>query len=111
MKTLKILALVLAITFSSSISASTNPLENDEPEKVTEIISELLKNPRIQFKTELSAMVEFTVNKDNEIVVLSVSTESKTFERFIKYRLNYKKISKDAVGNQKTFIVPVKIKN
>ncbi|MFT5848993.1 MAG: hypothetical protein ACJARX_001836 [Psychroserpens sp.] len=110
MKKLKMLVLVVAITFSSAMSASTNPIEKAKPETVTETISELLKDPGIQFDTELSAMVEFTINKDNEIVVLSVSTQSKALESFIKHRLNYKKVAQEAVGTQKNFILPVKIK-
>ncbi|MEH6536547.1 MAG: hypothetical protein V7719_09155 [Psychroserpens sp.] len=109
MKTLKMLVLVVAITFSSAISASTDPIETAEPETVTETITQLLKNPRIQFDNDVSTMVELTINQNNEIVVISVDTENKALDSFIKARLNYKKISKDVIGNLKNFLVPVKI--
>lgn len=109
MKTLKILALVLAITFSSAMSASTNSIEKTEPETVTSTISKLLKKPNVNFSKDMSAMVVLTVNQDNEIVVLSVDTENKVFEGFIKNRLNYKKISKEAIGDLKKFKIPVTI--
>ena len=109
MKTLKMLVLVVAITFSSAISASTNPVENAEPNSVTATIAELLKNPKVQFNKDMSAMVEVTINHDNELVVLSVDTENKAFESFIKKRLNYKKVSKEAIGNHKNFKIPVTI--
>jgi len=109
MKVLKMLVLVVAITFSSAISASTNPIENVEPQTVTETVGELLKNPKIQFEKDMNARVKLTINDDNEIVVLSVDTQSEVFEGFIKKRLNYKKISNEAKGDLKTFIIPVTI--
>jgi len=109
MKTLKMLVLIVAITFSSAISASTNSIENAEPGTITATISELLKNPKVQFDKDMSAMVEVTINKNNELVVLSVGTQDKAFESFIKNRLNYKKVSKEVIGNQKNFKIPVTI--
>ena len=109
MKTLKMLVLIVAITFSGAMSASTNPIENAEPETMTATISELLKNPKVEFNKDMSAMVEVTVNQNNELVVLSVDTQNKAFESFIKNRLNYKKVSKEVVGNQKHFKIPVTI--
>ena len=110
MKTLKMLVLVVAITFSSAMSASTNSsIENAEPETLTGTISQLLKNPKVQFNKDMTAMVEVTINQDNELVVLSVDTQNKVFESFIKNRLNYKKVSKEAIGKQKHFKIPVTI--
>ena len=45
----------------------------------------------------------------SEIVVLSVDTQNKAFEGFIKSRLNYKKISKEAIGDLTKFKIPVTI--
>ena len=106
-KTFKMLLLIAAIAFSNAISASTNPIETVEPETVKETISKLLKNPRVQFNKDMNAMVKFTINDDNEIVVLSVDTQNEAFESFIKTRLNYKKISKQAIGNKRNFSIPV----
>lgn len=109
MKTLKMLALIVAITFSSAISASTNSIDNADPKSMTETISELLKNPRIQFDTDVNAMVIVTVNQNNELVVLSVDTQNEVLGSFIKKRLNYKEVPKALVGPQRTFKIPVKI--
>jgi len=114
MKSLKMLVLVVAIAFSSVLTASTDPNEKAEPASITETVGDLLKNPDFQLSNEVNAMVEIFINQNNEIVVLSVATDNKTVETYIKSRLNYHKLSKAAIGQTKSFKVksfkiPVKI--
>jgi hypothetical protein len=110
MRTLKMLVLVVAITFSSVLSASTNPIEKAEPATITEVVGELLKNPKFQLETEVNAMVTVFINENDEMVVLSVDTDSEVVEHYIKGRLNYKKLSKEAIGSKTSFKIPVKVK-
>jgi len=110
MNTLKTLVLVVAITFSSVLSASTNPIEKAEPVSISESVGNLLQNPDFQLNQDVDAMVKIFINEDDEIVVLSVDTDNKTVETFIKRRLNYKKLSAEALSNSKSFKVPVKMK-
>ncbi|WP_298761078.1 hypothetical protein [uncultured Psychroserpens sp.] len=107
MKTLKMLVLVVVITFSSALSASTDPIKTVEPNPVEETISKLLKNPSFEFTEGLTADVEITINENNEMVVLSVDTKNKAFDSFIKNRLNYKKLSKEVISYQRRFKFPV----
>ena len=86
-KTIKMLFLVLAIAFTSVLSANTNPI-HAEP-GLTEEIGVLLKNPKFKVTEDLVANVTFILNKDKEIVVLNVDTESEALEIYIKNRLNY----------------------
>jgi len=109
MKTLKMLVLVVAITFSSVLTASTNPNEKADPASITETVKELLENPRFQLDMEVNAMVEIFINQNDEMVVLSVETDNKKVASYIKSSLNYQKLSKDAIGYYKTFKIPVKI--
>jgi hypothetical protein len=109
MKTLKMLVLVLAITFSSVLSASTDSNEKAEPIAITETVGELLKSPDFQLNKDVDAMVTIFINQDDEMVVLSVDTEIKSVENYIKSRLNYKKLSKEAIGYRKSFKISVKI--
>ncbi len=108
-KTLKMLVLVVAITFSSVLSASTNPIEKAEPASITETVGDLLKNPDFQLNEEVNAMVKIFINKNDEMVVLSVDTDNKSAEKYIKSRLNYKKLSKEVIGASKAFKIPVRI--
>ncbi|WP_299362531.1 hypothetical protein [Winogradskyella sp.] len=109
MKKLKMLVLVAAIMFTGAISANTNPIKEAEPNSITETVGKLLKNPEFQLKKDTDALVQIAINQDNEMVVLSVDTENKAVESYIKSRLNYKKVSEDAVGFNKSFKIPVKM--
>ena len=109
MKALKMFVLAVAITFSSVLSASTNPTKKAEPKTVSETVGELLKNPDLQLKTEVDAIVKVVLNDNNEMVVLNVDTDNEVVANFIKYRLNYKQLSKDVTGLNRSFRIPVKI--
>jgi hypothetical protein len=110
-KTLKVLVLAVAFTFSGVLAASTNPDKKtgDETNSVTEKISKLLENPSVDLKYDASATVMLTVNMDNEIVVLSVDAENKDVASFIKARLNYQKLDGSFDAKLKAYKVPVKI--
>ena len=56
MKTLKMLVLVVATTFSSVLTASTDSNETADPASINETVGELLKNPdtSINEKTPLN---------------------------------------------------------
>ncbi|MCA0133681.1 hypothetical protein [Winogradskyella alexanderae] len=109
MKTLKMFVLAVAVTFSVSLSASENPIKNAEPKTVTETVGDLLKNPDLQLTSEVNAIVDLVINENNEMVVLNVETDNESVENYIKYRLNYKKLSKEAIGFNRAFRVPVKL--
>ncbi|EDP71944.1 hypothetical protein FBALC1_12622 [Flavobacteriales bacterium ALC-1] len=107
MKTLKMLVLVVAIAFSSVISANTNPIKSAEPTSISKTVEKLLENPDFQLEKDVEAIVNIFVNENDEMVVLSVDTDNKIVESYIKSRLNYKKVSKETTS--KSFKVPVKM--
>ena len=110
MKTIKTLLLIVALTFSSVLVASTNAEDKRaESVAITEEIGKLLQNPSFAVEEEITANVTITLNKNNEFVVLSVETETNFVENFIKSRLNYKELSVTLKDSGKTFIVPVRI--
>lgn len=110
MKTLKMFVLIAAIAFSSAISASTNLTEKAyEPNLISETVSKLLEDPYFQLNEDIVATVKIAINKENEMVVLSVDTKNKKVENYIKGRLNYKKIPKDVIGNGQYYTIPVKM--
>ena len=57
---------------------------------------------------ELSAWVRFTVNNDNEIVVLSVRTDNERLERYVKAKLNYHNIAGTGLQSGGTYEVPIR---
>jgi hypothetical protein len=108
MKTIKSFLLAAIIATSSVLSASTEPVTKVEPNLITQEVSELLKNPSFDVEQDLLANVTLTINKNNELVVLSVDSESEQVVNYIKSRLNYHKLSADV--DTQTFKIPVRIK-
>ena len=106
--TIKMLLLAFAITFSSVMTANNEPTSKD-PRSLTEEIQNLLKNPKFVLESDEFASVTLTFNRNSEIVVMSVDSESETVEYYIKNRLNYKKLDIGVDKINKTFIIPVKI--
>ena len=114
MKTIKSFLLVAAIAFSSVLSASTNPVEANpaksaESTVITQEVGKLLQNPTFTVDHDMYADVTITINKNNELVVLSVDSEHNIVEGFIKGRLNYQTLPEALKSGERTFIVPVKI--
>jgi len=108
MRTFKTVLLIVAITFSSVLSASTTPT-TPETSSITGEIQKLLQNPSFEIDQDINALVTITFNQDNEIVVLHVNSKNSELKSFIKSRLNYKKFSTNLSSDSKTYIVPVRL--
>ena len=110
MRKLKALLLVVTLTFSSVLMASTNPVNpSTESSKITLKIERFLKNPSFDVDHEMTAKVTLTLNKNNELVVLSVDSDDDKMENFIKSRLNYRKVSGSYETLNGKFIVPIRV--
>lgn len=110
MKKFKVLLFVAVLAVSNLVSANTDPKigNNIGGETITSEIGDLLKNPSFEVEGETIALVTFTLNKNNEVVVLYVDTENEVMANYIKGRLNYKSLSVAKAGGLKTFNVPVR---
>jgi len=108
MKTIKILLLVVAVAFTSVLSASNNP-KSEKSISISKEIGKLLKNPDFIVENDVLATVKVLFNDNNEIVVLSVDCEKKGICSYIKSRLNYKQLSKDVNNKKRYYVVPVRI--
>ena len=114
MKTIKSMLLVAAIAFSSVLAANTNPNDAEpatttESNVITQEVGKLLKNPSFLVDDDITANVTLTINKNNEIVVLSVDSEDESLEDYIKARLNYNELPSTVKSGEITFIVPVRL--
>ncbi|WP_452599987.1 hypothetical protein [Pontimicrobium sp. MEBiC01747] len=101
MKTVKVLMFVLAITFTNLSMANTNPAEKEGTTSISKAIGVLLSKPGFEIKKDLLAEVTFMLNAENEIVVLTVDTESTQLENYIKTRLNYNELAIKLSTNKK----------
>ncbi|ADF51981.1 MULTISPECIES: hypothetical protein [Zunongwangia] len=113
MKKFKSLLLALAIAFCSTVAVNANNPEKaikPDPRMMSIEISSLLKHHKLNLKKDIRANVLLAINKDHEIVVLSVEAESETVKRFIKEKLNYKKIHCTVNPDVEEFKLPVTLK-
>ena len=106
MKNLKVVVSAFLILVSTTIS--TAALAADDPKTTSEEIASLLKNPGFDVEHDITAFVTFIINKNSEIVILSIDSEDENMKRFIKGRLNYQKVgSSEEKG--KEYKVPVRM--
>ncbi|WP_299624120.1 hypothetical protein [uncultured Tenacibaculum sp.] len=110
MKSIKSLLIALTLVFTSfAYATNSKPTDKRVKSEVSQEIQKLLKNPSFLVEKDIKVTVRLTVNKKNEIVVLSVNSNANTYEveGFIKSRLNYKKLSKKI--DAKIYTLPVKM--
>ena len=102
------LAFMAMFIFSTTIVGANEG--NGPVKKLSVQIQEMLsKNAFALEKGEIKADVRFTINKEGEIVVLSVDTENLTLESFVKGRLNYQKVELVSIQEGKIYTVPVRV--
>ena len=110
MKTLKIYLAIALFSISSLTFANTdNPL-NIKKELHTELVKLIGDNVPFQIAEDVLAEIDFTVNQNNEIVVIAVNSKNESFDNYIKNKLNYKKVRVKGVKKGEFYQLPVKIK-
>ena len=108
MKKVKVMFVATALLIGSLASTAATVPTNPVKDPTATEISGLLQNPSFEVTGDLTAMVSFMLNDDNEIVVISVDTESENVERFVKSRLNYQEVA-STLEQGKAYKVPVRI--
>ena len=96
--------------FTAVVLTSTAAMSHENPTKnLSAQIQQMLKNNPIKLENkELTADVRFTINKEGELVILSVYTESQYLEGFLKGRLNYRKVEMNQIEEGRVYTVPVR---
>lgn len=107
MKTLKTVFVAFSILIASSAFATSSTIPSGTPETVTKEMSALLDHPSFLVTQEHTVAVEFVLNKDNEVVVLSVDSNDANVRNFINVRLN-RTVLDSKLEQGKVFILPVK---
>ncbi len=106
------LVLVAAALFISG-NLFANDSNNTDPQRSLKTqIQELLKVNKLVVEDyeELTAKVLFTVNSEEEIVVISVETDDSDLESFIKSKLNYKKVELSEFVEGRMYRMPLRVK-
>lgn len=110
MKKFQTILLAAFVMLGSSVFAagSTEPVV-EKSTTISKEIGKYLGTHDLKLQEEVTVQVLFTVNRNNEIVVLEVDTEEVILKNFIQNRLNYKKLDNEAVVG-KNYTLPVRIK-
>lgn len=106
------LVLVAAALFISG-NLFANDSDNTDPERSLKTqIQQLLKVNKlvVEDSEELTAKVLFTINSEEEIVVISVETDDSYLESFVKGKLNYKKVELNEFVEGRMYRMPIRVK-
>jgi hypothetical protein len=103
------LTLVAAmLLFTGSVFGNGSD-KGDPSKELRKQVTELLGDYRSESNRNLVASILFIINRDNEIVVLSVETDSSNFKEYIKTRLNYKAAETMESAGGKRFVIQVRV--
>lgn len=91
LKTIVGILLVSVFTVSSTIANNPNPIESKKILR-SEIVSLIGDNIPLEINKEVNAEISFVLNKNNEVVIVSVDSHHENLDAFIKSKLNYKKL-------------------
>ena len=110
MNTIKTSVLAIALAIGSISYANTNSVDPvvKKPTSISQAVSKLLEKHNLELSNELAAKVTFTVNANNEIVVLDVDSKNENLVNYVKSRLNYKKLDAKATSG-KMYFLPIKV--
>ena len=109
MKNLKLLFLALALFTINISAANLNPIKPTDELRI-EIVELIGTNYMNEMQAdELGAEVLFTVNNNREIIILSVDSDDDLLERYLKSKLNYKKVNHIPSKNGEIYLLPVKM--
>ena len=93
-------------------SLYANSDTSKDPKKgLSQQIDSLLDKYELEVAEDLTAVVKFTLNADQEIVVLTVETDDDSLEAYVKGRLNYQKVELENFKEGRMYTVPVRITN
>ncbi len=93
MKFVKILAVTLLITaLTCPLSHANSKNEPDPTISLRRYMVKLLRDPDLKKSVDEKVRISFFVTADQELVVLKSDARTKSLDKFIKARLNYKKI-------------------
>lgn len=109
---MKKLSVVLLVTFMSVFSTFSNNDDKVKKEVNTKLritITNLLGNYKDVINNDVEkASIKFLINKEGEIIVLSVKTDDRILENFIKSKLNYKSALVKNAKVLQTYTLPIK---
>ena len=110
MKNLKVFIAAITLTLFTTSTAFAVTETTAKNNLRSEMVSLLGDQTSIELDTKtLKANVSFMVNEKNQIVILSVDSDNKRIDAYVKSKLNYKKVHASEITKGKIYIMPLKI--
>ena len=108
---MKKISLVLAacMLIATGNLFANDPAPNDPTESLKLEIESLLGSNNFKVKKDITAKVEFTLNQDQEIVVLEIDSKDALVKRYLKSRLDNRKVNLENIKEGEKFVVPVRL--
>ena len=107
----KIINLVLVVLLLTTFNVSANNVNSFEEDlpKAVKVMSEMIKKNLEGFEFENDALVDvlFTINSDDEIVILNVKTNDSEIKEYIKSTLNSLKIEEANLFIGKNYLIKI----
>lgn len=100
-------ALAFIAVSGMAFANNVNPTKAQGAELRSEILS-LIGTPQLDDSMEERVIINFTVNSQNEVVVLSTSNAQ--LDGYIKSRLNYKQVTTSDVVINERYTLPLLVK-
>lgn len=109
MKFFKFIVLVSAVLLLNVVTVFANPIKPTDQlrEEIVDIIGFSFLDDYEE--NEYSAEVLFTVNSEQELIVLSVNSASDEAEDYLRDKLNYKKVDHMPSKYGEIYLLPVKM--
>jgi hypothetical protein len=108
MKKISLTLVAAMLLFTGSVLG--NGSDKGDPSKaLRKQVKELLEDYRSEPNRNLVASILFTINRENEIVVLSVKTKNSNLKEYIKTRLNYKEAKTEESAGGRKFVIQVRV--
>jgi len=106
MRTIKSTIIALVLLVGTTLTAANPIVDEVNKDEVSQEIAQLLDDPDFEFENGTAASVTLMVNSEGELIVLSVSTENRQIEGYIKSRLDHQKLE-NTLDIGKTYELPI----
>ena len=106
MRTIKSTLMALVLLVGTTLIAANPIVDKENKDEASKEIAQLLDDPDFEFENGTAAIVTLMVNSEGEMVILSVSTEDRQIENYIKSRLDHQKLA-NTLETGKTYELPI----
>ena len=106
MRTIKSTLMALVLLVGTTLTAANPIVDKVNKDEASKEIAQLLDDPDFEFENGTAAIVTLIVNSEGEMVILSVSTEDRQIENYIKSRLDHQKLA-NTLETGKTYELPI----